>query len=256
MKTTWLTAAVTTVGLSAAAVPAEAQSYHDEPSPSAWVGIHFIGADPVGDFGQMVDAGFGLELDGRFPIAADGAITLRLDGGFILYGHESRAVCFPPPIGCRVGAELNTSNTIGYLGIGPELTARGRVAPYLHAGIGLSYFATHSSLDGLDDTESHFRTRNYSDLVTSGRVGGGVRFRVGATSKGPVLIDIGATYHRNGVAEYLREGDIVDHPDGSIEIFPNRTEANLVLFRAGVSFGLGGSPGDARDAHRHEIRRD
>jgi hypothetical protein len=72
-----------------------------------------------------------------------------------------------------------------------------------------------------------------------------------------VLVDLGATYHRNGVAEYLRKGDIVDHPDGSIELFPNRTEANLVVFRVGVSFGLGGGSGRAdRDhpGHRERVR--
>ncbi len=251
MSTTLRAAALTVLAATLAPHTALSQTHHDAPTPSAWVGIHLVGADPIGDFGQMVDAGFGLELDGRFPLAADGALSLRLDGGFILYGHESRAVCFPPPIGCRVGAELNTSNSIGHLGIGPELSARGRIAPYLHAGVGLSYFATHSSLDGLDDTESHYRTRNYSDLVGSTRVGGGVRFRVGSTSRGPITIDLGATYHRNGVAEYLREGDIVDHPDGSIEIFPNRTEANLVVFRAGVSFGFGASSPQVAERHRH-----
>jgi hypothetical protein len=73
-----------------------------------------------------------------------------------------------------------------------------------------------------------------------------VRFRVGRTSGGPVLVDIGAEYHRNGVAEYLRRGDILDHPDGTITLFPNRTEANLVTFQVGVSFGLGGGARDGR----------
>jgi hypothetical protein len=242
------------VGLLAAAAEAPAQTY-DRPASAAraYVGLALIGADPVGDFGEMVDNGFGLEVDARFPVAGDGTFSIRLDGGFIVYGHESQAVCFPPPIGCRVGAELNTSNNIAFLGIAPELAGRGSVSPYIHAGFGLSYFATQSSLDGLDDTESHFRTRNYSDLVTATRLGGGVRFRVGGTSRGPVLLDVGATYHRNGVAEYLREGDIVDHPDGSIEIFPNRTEANLVLFRVGVSFGLGGGSAD-HPGHRTRRR--
>jgi hypothetical protein len=51
-------------------------------------------------------------------------------------------------------------------------------------------------------------------------------------------LDFGADYHHNGVTTYLREGDIVDRPDGSIVIF-RRSEANLWSFRLGVSVGLG-----------------
>jgi hypothetical protein len=250
------TAAMLAALWTGAAHTAEAQRIDDHGGrPVAFLGLGFIGADPVGDFGRLVDNGFGLELEGRFPVTGDGALAIRVDGGFIVYGHESRAVCFPAPIGCRVGAELNTNNTIAFVGVGPELAGQGPVSPYIHAGVGLSYFSTDSSLDGLDDWESHFRTRNYSDLVGAARVGGGLRFRVGSTNRGPVLVDLGATYHRNGVAEYLRKGDIVDHPDGSIEIFPNRTEANLVVFRVGVSFGRGGGPGRAdRDHPGHRER--
>lgn len=244
-------AALLVAAWAGAAPAAQAQGLDVERGPRAYVGLNLAVADPVGDFGRMVDQGFGLELEGRFPVVADGVLSIRLDGGFIIYGHESKAVCFPAPIGCRVGAELNTSNNIAFVGVGPELAVPGPVSPYIHAGVGLSYFATESSLDGLDDSESYFRTRNYSDLVTALRAGGGLRFRVGGTSHGPVLVDLGATYHRNGVAEYLREGDIVDHPDGSITLFPNRTEANLVVFRAGVSFGLGGRSGRDRDHPGH-----
>jgi hypothetical protein len=213
--------------------------------PKAHVEAAFIAADPVGDFGLLVNDGFGLELAGRFPVALDGALSLRLDGGFIVYGHERQSMCFPAPVGCRVGVDLTTTNTIAFVGVGPELAGTGRVSPYLNGSVGLSWFATQSSLSGVDDWDQSFNTRNYSDMVTAARVGGGVRFRVGGTSQGPVAIDLGATYHRNGVAEYLREGDIIDHPDGSIELLPNRTEANLMTFRVGVSFGLGG--GRARD---------
>lgn len=231
----------------ALAAPAEAQRRRDDwdgrvAPPKAYVGLGIIGADPMGDFGELVDDGWGLELDGRFPMGGDGVLALRLDGGFIVYGHERRSLCFPPPIGCRIGADLNTTNTIAFAGIGPEVTVPGRVSPYLNGSVGFSYFVTESSLSGLDDNEDLFNTRNYSDFVTAARVGGGLRFQVGNTSKGPVQIDLGVTYHRNGVAEYLRKGDIIDYPDGSIEILPNRTEANLMVFRVGVAFGLGGGP--------------
>jgi hypothetical protein len=46
--------------------------------------------------------------------------------------------------------------------------------------------------------------------------------------------------HENGVADFLTEGDIIDHPDGSITMYPNRSEADFVAFRFGMTFGLGG----------------
>jgi len=63
----------------------------------------------------------------------------------------------------------------------------------------------------------------------------------------PVWLDLGADYHHNGMASYLREGDIVDQPDGRIIIYPRRTQANLWSFRLGVSVGLGSDGGHHRD---------
>lgn len=241
------------IAVAGSATSLEAQHRYDRERnahPSAWVGIEFIAADPVGDFGLLVDDGFGLQVDGRFPIGVDGGLSIRLDGGFVVYGHESRSMCFPLPVGCRIGVDLNTTNSIAYFGVGPEISGTGPVAPYVNGSVGLSYFGTWSSLSGDDDYEDDFQTRNYSDLVTAARVGGGIRFRVGSTSKGPVQLSLGGTYHRNGIARYLRKGDIEDLPDGSIRLYPNETEANLITFSAGVSFAVGGNDRDERDRGR------
>ena len=233
------------------ATGAEAQN------PKGWVGINIFGADPVGEFGQLVDDGFGGQLEGRLALDRSGVTSLRIDAGFLVYGHERQTLCFPPPIGCRIGADLNTTNHIGYVGVGPEIAVPGAVSPYVFGTVGFSYFGTSSSLSGVDDwnDDGLFDTRHYSDFVTAGRVGGGLRVQVGSTGAGPVMLDFGAEYHRNGVAEYLRKGDILDHPDGSITLFPNRTEANLYLVRVGVSFGIGGGDRDDHDRDRDDRRR-
>jgi hypothetical protein len=259
MRGLWRSTTLTVLALAVAGPlsPVEAQRRYDgrdrAGQPSAYLGVAFAAADPVGEFGLMVEDGFGVQIDARFPIAADGGLSIRLDGGFLVYGHESQQMCFPAPVGCRIGVELNTTNSVAYVGVGPELAGTGRVAPYINASVGLSYFGTYSSLSGDDDNEDRFNTRNYSDLVTATRLGGGMRVRVGSTSRGPIQLDLGGTYHRNGIAEYLREGDIEDRPDGSIVLYPNRTEANLVTFTVGVSFGLGGG-GDGRPEDRRRRR--
>lgn len=227
--------------------------------PSAYLGIGFIGADPVGEFGALVDDGFGIDLEGRLPLSSAGPLALRLDGGFMVYGHERRGMCFPAPVGCRVGLDLNTYNTIAYIGVGPELAGPGSVSPYVNGSLGLTWFVTNSSLSGADDFDTNFSTTNHSDGVMSLRAGGGVRFKVGGSAWRPVMLDVGAQYHRNGNAEYLREGDIVDYPDGSIALYPNHSETNLVTFKVGVSFGVGGGPSsndrDRNDDHPGHRRR-
>lgn len=220
--------------------------------PAAYIGIGFVAADPVGEFGALVDDGFGLDLEGRFPLSRSGPLSLRVDGGFMVYGHERQGMCFPVPVGCRVGLDLNTYNTIAFLGVGPEIAGPGSISPYLNGSVGLTWFFTNSSLSGADDYDTNFSTTNYSDWVTALRAGAGVRFKVGGSAWRPVMLDVGAQYHRNGTAEYLREGDIVDYPDGSIDLFPNRTETNLVTFKVGVSFPVGGGVSNDRDRDRSD----
>jgi hypothetical protein len=68
--------------------------------------------------------------------------------------------------------------------------------------------------------------------------GGGVLIPLFAMRRTPVLLDLGATFHRNGEATYLRKGSIRDLPDGSIVISPLRSEANFVTYRIGISIGV------------------
>jgi len=42
----------------------------------------------------------------------------------------------------------------------------------------------------------------------------------------------------DGYGRYLTQGDIVDGPDGSVTIYPNRSDADLLSFRFGVSVGI------------------
>lgn len=223
--------------------------------PRGYVDLDLMGAGAVGEFATMVDGGFGGQAGLRLRLGPQVPVLLRVDGGFLVYGHERLGVCFPTPIGCRIGADVTTTNSVAYMGVGPELALEGPVAPYVFGTVGFSYFSTQSSLSGVDSyTEDLFDTRHYSDFVSALRMGGGMRFRMGGP--GSVLLDLGAEYHRNGVAEYLREGDILDNPDGSITLFPNRTEANYVTVRAGVSIPFGGGKArDDRDDRRRDPRR-
>jgi hypothetical protein len=199
--------------------------------------VSFVAADAVGELGALVDQGFGFELGGGAPVTESGHLRLRGDLGFLVYGVERLRFC---SFGCRVGSELTTTNAIVYAGVGPEIVLlKGDVQPYVNASAGLSYFVTSSSLDDHDGYGSYLETTNYNDVVFGLRYGGGVRFRLGGSRK-PVFFDLGVERHDNGVAEYLTVGDIVDHADGSVTVYPNRTDADLVTFKLGVSIGVGG----------------
>ena len=59
-----------------------------------------------------------------------------------------------------------------------------------------------------------------------------------SSGKHPVSLDLSAqkTYH--GETTYLREGSLLESPDGSISFIPIRSETNLVTFRLGVAIGV------------------
>jgi len=206
--------------------------------PAGYVGLSLVGAGPLGELGNYIDAGGGGQFYAMVPLDAEGRVRMRGDLGFLVYGHERQRFCFSYPVGCRIEMDLTTTNAVFFGGLGPEVAlATGDVEPYLNASFGFSYFATTSSLSGDREYEDFASTTNFSDAVFAWRAGGGIRIRVKSGRK-PVSLDLGVERHENGVAEFLTKGDIVDNPDGSVTMFPNRSEANLVTFRLGVTVGI------------------
>lgn len=228
----------TALALALAAGLAVASGAEAQRRPAGYVNIGIIGADPVGELADYFNAGGGLQFEGLIPVEGSNRFRFRADLGFIIYGHESQRVCFSAPVGCRIQMDLNTTNSIFFGGVGPEFVlATGSFQPYVNAMVGFSYFATTSSLEGTWDNRDFATTNNFDDIVLARRVGGGVRWQV-SRGRHPVALDFGVERHQNGVANFLTKGDIEDHPDGSITIYPNRAEANLVTMRFGVSVGI------------------
>ena len=208
----------------------------DQPGPRGFFSVALITATPQGDFASQIEQGYGIQAGAKYHPDPDGIVSLWADFGFLNYGRERFSVC--STISCRLTLDLYTTNNIFFAGGGPEVRlSSGAFQPYVKAGLGLGYFWTQTSLSGSDSHDDFARTENFRDAFLQWRAGGGLRTRVKG-GRAPVYLDFGAEYHGNGIVEYLREGDILDHPDGSIAIFPNRSEANLVTFRLGVSIGI------------------
>lgn len=224
--------------LIALATPLHAQL---EPQPKpvrAYAGGGLILAQPVGEFEDFIDGGIG--FGGHFLLKLDraGAFGIRTDAGFVIYGHESRRVCLSTTVGCRVQVDLNTTNDIAFASIGPQLTfPSGPVQPYVNGSIGIAYFSTRSSIEGLGDAEDHFDTTNFDDVTFAWQAGTGLRVPL-RVARVPVALDLGARYNTNGRVEYLREGDISDHPDGSITLHPQHSQANMVTWLIGATIGI------------------
>ena len=221
------------------AVPSSVLSAQEDwyPPPRAHVGINFVVGEPIGEFADFVGVGAGADLFGRLPMDPDGVLSFRGDLGFLIYGHESKRVCFEG-VGCRVQGRLQTDNSIFYGGIGPELAIPMRnLRPYVHPFVGFAYFSTTSSLEDDWGEDNLFETENFGDGGFLWGIGGGLEWSL---SQGPTRIDLnlGARYHHHGVMEYLTKGDIVDNSDGSITMYPVVSEANLMSYHLGVTIGF------------------
>lgn len=226
--------------LLATQLPAHAQRRGERDGPPrAFAGGTLQVGEPVGEFRDHVDTGFG--IGGHFLYALDraGGVGLRVDGGMINYGNEHRTVPLSSTIGGRITADLTTSNNILLLGAGPQLMLpTGRLRPYAFGTAGIAYFVTESSLRGDRGGDVFATTNNFDDLTFAFGGGAGlyIPLRRGRT---PISVDVGARFQRNGQARYLREGSIRDNPDGTISFTPIESETDLLTFQVGLSAGLG-----------------
>jgi hypothetical protein len=196
-------------------------------------------AQPVGEFKNYVNNGFGAGGHLLFRVDPQGFLALRADVGYLIYGHETKHVSLPNA--GRVRFEVTTSNNILTYSIGPQLMVqRGPIRPYVHAMAGGAYFFTESSIGDDDNTSDFASTRNFGDNVPSYGYGGGLFIPL-AVRYGYVGIDIGARFIRNGLTRYLREGGIRDDPDGGYTVFPIESETDIVVYHIGVSAQLRGT---------------
>ena len=199
-----------------------------------WVaGGHLLYAEPRASFAAVVDRGFGLQGFGVFNLDPTGVIGIRLDGGIINYGNEEQTVPLSNTVQ-RVFVKITTSNNIGMLGIGPQLSVPvGPVRPYAYATIGLGYFFTESSVKGNDGSNQPFASStNFDDSALSNSFGGGMMIPVARL----VSIDLGAEYRRHRNVRYLAAGDVFDNPGGTPTLRVRESDADLMVYRMGVTF--------------------
>jgi opacity protein-like surface antigen len=227
-----------TVGPAGAQQATSSTGLQEIEAPLGFAGGELLFAFPTGEFAENVSFGFGIGGYARFPFGGEDLLSLRVDLGFLNYGNETIRICVTDP--CRVQGDLTTSNNIFFGGVGPELgIVSGPARLYANASVGFAFFATSSSVSGSSDfgQEPFASSTNHQDATFAWMAGPGFQLRVSG-GRIPVFLDIGGRYHGNGEARYLRKGDIIDHPDGSVTIDPQQSDTNLWTLRLGVSAGI------------------
>jgi hypothetical protein len=211
-----------------------AQSTYPAPGLSRFTfGADGVLSQPKGEFASNVGHGFGFNLNGQFKIDYKGYLSLRADAGGLQYGRERKDVSFFGITG-RVDLELETTNSIAWGSIGPQLMIPdGPFRPYANAAVAFTNFSTSSNLND-QFGQSLASNQNASDASHAWIFGGGFQIPVGATG----AIDLGARYYYGGRATYLTEGDITDNPDGSITINPRSSKTDMVLWQLGFSLAI------------------
>jgi hypothetical protein len=189
-------------------------------------------SQPKGEFASNVPNGYGLDATGMFRIDPQGWFNIRADLGGVQYGRETQTVGFPNT--GRIALHLETDNRIGFGSIGTQIQfPDGWIRPYANAAVALTSFWTESSLSGTDDSFQTINTTNHSDWSHAWVFGGGVMIPFG---KSMGALNMGARYNYGARATYLRKGDIIDNPDGSVTLNLRKSKTDLVLWQLGASF--------------------
>lgn len=247
MRSTYslLAAAAIMLAAPAAALAQDDCEYHDDCGYYGYPTKNFVGGSltigqPQGEFGDYVDHAFGGDLHYIHALDRDGMVALRVDAGMAMYGHERYTV------GDDYGyvSDITTSNNIAWIGVGPQIgVPDGRLRPYVNAYAGYSFLWTSTTIDDDYYYEDPYYDDDYSITEQddwSFSYGGGAGLYIPVRQGyNPISIDLGVRYHNNGDMEYLREGDIVGNPDGSVTLSPVRSDTDLLTYHIGFSVGVG-----------------
>ena len=207
-------------------------------------GIAGVYGQPLGQFGQNVRRGFGLDGFGTLGIDPRGIISLRGEIGYIRYNRKSEYFLVNTGFGL---AELESETTSGVLtmGAGPQLMLpEGPIRPYIGGTVGFARFATNTSVNVPSDQtntgqkESIYDETVSSDFILSLAAVGGLAFQLNFLGRG-ILADLGVRWHRNGEAEYVSSEGVFYSGTGQPSITATRSDADFLVYRLGIVIPIG-----------------
>ena len=200
--------------------------------------VTFVQGRPQGAFGRNVGLGYGVDGAYLFRLDEAGIWSIRANVGIVSYGNESKRTPLSESVGGRVLVDVETTNYIAPMSIGPQLTwPSGRFRPYVNAGIGGQAFFTESHVEGTSDRIPFASTTNHSSFAASWVAGGGAYMPV-YDGKTKVQLDLGVQYLGGAKTRYLAPGSITDLPGAQIRITPLESTTHLMIVRFGARIGL------------------
>ena len=236
MPGTRVSCTLTLIALLAFAAPAKAQeepavlqvTQPAEPEMPRWAfGVGGGIGHPLGEMGDHLEPKFQFDLSGFRLWDPGRQFGLRFDAAFI--NHSSIKTRFQVP-GTTV--DLTTNNTIFTLTAGPHVVFGGwPLKACAHGGLGVTWFSTETTVGEVGENPSD---TNFESSRFAWEVGGVLLFR---PWKARTYMDLGARYLQNGHARFVTSEGVQINGTEMI-LTPTESDANMVFYRLGLSFGL------------------
>jgi hypothetical protein len=205
---------------------------------TAQVELYGVLARPVGAFGRVVGVFGGGGASVHVPLGRTGVFGLRFDSEIASYGHESYFVGITPLVPDAY-VDVTTSNLLVTSGIGPQLTLTlDAVRIYGFGTIGLGWFGTVSSVSDHGWSNHGLGSSvNFDDFTYAVSGGGGISLAL-TRGRPQVLLNFATKLTNYGDVTYLTEGRLRENYDGSLTVYPLRSDVTIHSYRLGISLGF------------------
>jgi opacity protein-like surface antigen len=194
-------------------------------------GGYFVGACPMGDWGEI--AGFGFGLDGTNITRKPGKpFALRSSLG-LLYNF-SRTVDVPAGnVGPSDKLSIETKNWSVFFGLGPEFSMPNKdVTPFIFGTVGFDTYWTSSELSGTAFGTSYSAQHGDSRIAFAWSGGLGFRRQVAPGH----LAELSAEYRSGMRHDFLRPED-VNTSGGTVNAKRDSHTSDQIVVRLGTVFG-------------------
>ena len=204
------------------------------------VGAAGMYGQPLGVFADNVDRGFGLDGFGALALDSRGIFSLRADLGYLQHASKSEPFFVNTGFGL-IELESETKSGVLMLGVGPHIMApSGAIRPYVGGSVGFARFATTTAIkidsdnsnSGEDETLDEQTIS--SDFILSIGASAGLAISIPALARSGVLIDLGARYHRNGLAKYVSSEGVEYNGTGTPTVTATESDADFIVYRIGI----------------------
>jgi hypothetical protein len=229
------------VALALVLAPSLAGAQSPVGAPSRFsVGAAGMYGQPLGEFADNVKQGFGLDGFGALALDSRGIFSLRAELGYLQYATKSEYFLVNTGFGL-LELKSETKSGVLMLGAGPHIMApTGAIRPYIGGTVGFARFATNTAIkiDADDSNTGEEETLDEqtisSDFILSIGASAGLAISIPALARSGVLIDLGARYHRNGLAKYVSSEGVEYNGTGTPTVTATESEADFIVYRIGV----------------------